>query len=61
MRHFSLQMLVGLVVWKRFHDGWLQRPFYAVSCILALVCRVAASRVVSRLRPSWLRCFLGLK
>jgi hypothetical protein len=54
-------MLVGLVVWKRFHDGWLQLPFYAVSCILALVCRVAASRVVSRLRPSWLRCFLGLK
>ena len=55
------QMMVELLVWKRFHEEWMQLPFYIISCVLALACGVVMSRVASHFRPAFLRWGFGLK
>ena len=55
------QMFVELIVWKRFHPEWMQLPYFLISCILAIVCAVAVSRVGSKSSNKWIRCALGLK
>lgn len=55
------QMLVELVGWKHYHQEWMQLPYYAVSCLLAIACGVAMSKIASHLRPEWLRWGFGLK
>lgn len=55
------QMLVELLVWKHFHQEWMQLPFYLVSCALALTTGVMVSRMMGKAEPRWIRWCFGLK
>lgn len=55
------QMFVELFVWKRFHNEWLQIPYYLLSCALAIVFAVFVSKYAGRIKTPWIRWCLGLK
>lgn len=55
------QMFIELFLWKRFHNNWLQVPYYAVSCIAALLFAVLVGKLVSKIKTPWIRWCFGLK
>ena len=55
------QMLIELLVWRKYHEEWMLLPYYVVSCVLALVCGVIVSKTGSSLPYKWMRWCFGVK
>lgn len=55
------QMLIELLVWRKYHEEWMLLPYYVVSCVLALACGVIVSKTASRLPYKWMRWCFGVK
>ena len=55
------QMLIELVVWKRFHSENYELPFYIISVSAALGLGVLVSLLTSRIKTPFFRWIFGHK
>ncbi len=55
------QMLIELLIWKKFHPGYMIIPFYIISVSLAIICGVLTKKIATRIPFRFGRWFFGLK
>lgn len=55
------QMFVELIIWKHFHQAYLQIPYYLLSCLLALSVSILATQIVNKSSSNLLRRAFGLR
>lgn len=55
------QMFIELIIWKHFHAGWMQVPFYLASCTAGIYAGCLMGKMAKKIPWGTVRAFFGIK